>query len=144
MKIEHILIVADDSPPSVNAIQYGFNLARDLGARVTLLSVIERITAGNPDAGIFPDDAAIAHQAKTDAFLNRMKDEHAKNVNTEVLISHGDILTEIMDAAHKINPDLIIAGTHSRTGLNKLLRGSIAESIIHRSPVPVCIVPMAK
>jgi nucleotide-binding universal stress UspA family protein len=144
MKIDKILIVADDSPASIKAIQYGFSLAADIGAKVMLLSVIEAaLTIGNPDAGIFPDDALISLKAKTEDFLNGMKRSYAKNVSAEICLPVGDdVQTTIIETAVKWQADLIVTGTHSRTGLSKLLSGSISESIIHHSPIPVFVVPI--
>ena len=145
MKIEKILIVADDSPPSIRAVQYGFNLARDVGAKVMLLSVIEpESAAGNPDAGVFPDDALLAVKAKTADFLQRMKKDYAGLVDTEIQAPAGDILPAIIKTIEDWGAGLVVTGTHGRTGLSKLFSGSIAESLIHQSPVPVCVIPMDK
>jgi nucleotide-binding universal stress UspA family protein len=145
MKTDKILIVADDSPSSVKAIQYGFNLARDTGAKVTLLSVVEPGHAlGNPDSGIFPDDALIVLKEKTEDFLSRVKNIYGSGVDTDVMSPIGDIQPTVIEIAVKWEADLIVAGTHGRTGLSKLFSGSVAESIIQHSPIPVCIVPMDK
>jgi nucleotide-binding universal stress UspA family protein len=145
MKIDKILIVADDSPSSVKAIQYGYNLARDLGAKVTLLSVIDpSLTLGNPDAGIFPDDALIDLKAKTCDFLERMKNKYGGGVGTKLLSPVGDIQATVIDLAIKCDAGLIVAGTHGNKGVSKLFKGSITASIIHNSPIPVCVVPMGK
>jgi nucleotide-binding universal stress UspA family protein len=145
MKTDKILIVADDSPSSVKAIQYGFNLARNLGAKVILLSVVDpSLTLGNPDAGIFPDDAFIDLKAKTYDFLNKMKNKYRDGVDTEIMSPVGDIQATVIDVAVKSGARLIVAGTHGRKGLSKLFNGSISESIIRHSPVPVCVVPMDK
>jgi nucleotide-binding universal stress UspA family protein len=145
MKTDKILIVADDSPSSFKAIQYGFNMARDLGAKVTLLSVVEPGHAlGNPDAGIFPDDALFFLKEKTGEFLNRVKNDYGSGVDTELMAPVGHIQSTVIDIAGKWGADLIVAGTHGRTGLSKLFSGSVAESIIQHSPIPVCVVPMDK
>ena len=145
MKINKILIVADDSRSSIKAIQYGFNLARDLNAKVMLLNVIETaLTLGNPDAGIFPDDALINIKSKTEDFLNRMKAQYGKDIDTELMAPVGDIQPIVIETASNWKASLIITGTHGRTGVNKLLNGSVAESIMHHSSVPVCVIPMKK
>jgi nucleotide-binding universal stress UspA family protein len=142
MKTDKILIITDDSPSSVKAVEYGFSLAKELGARVTLLSVIDvSLTLGNPDAGIFPDDALIALKSRTEDFLARMKKEYSEGIATELLAPLGDVEATIIDTAINWGASLIVAGTHGRTGLNKLFKGSVAESILHYSPVPVCVVP---
>ena len=145
MKTDKILIVADDSAPSIKAIQFGLNLAKDLGAKATLLGVIDPGDAiGNPDAGIFPDDALIALKTKTEDFLNRMNTRYGEGIDIELLAPVGDIETNVIDIAEKWGATMIVAGTHGRTGISKLLNSSVAESIIHHSPVPVCVVPMDK
>lgn len=145
MKIKKILIVADDSLPSTKAVQFGFGFARDLGAKVMLLSVIEpALTLGNPDAGIFPDDALIAARAKTAEFLKRMKDDYAQSVKTELTSPEGEVGPIVMKVIADWHANLVVMGAHGRTGVSKLLTGSVADSIVGLSPVPVCVVPMDK
>jgi len=143
MDIDKILIVADDSPSSIRAIDYGFTLAKGLRAKVMLLSVVEPALAiGDADAGIFPDDALITLKRNTEDFLHQVKNEYGKGVYTQLMVPEGHIQTVVIDAAKKWDASIIVTGTHGRTGLNKLFNGSVAESIIHNSPVPVCVVPM--
>jgi nucleotide-binding universal stress UspA family protein len=145
MKIEKILIVTDNSIPSIRAVQYGYNLARDIGAKVMLLSVIEpESAAGNPDAGIFPDDALLAIKTKTTDFLQQMEKEYASLVDTEIQVPVGEILPTIIKTIGDWGASLVVAGTLGRTGLSKLFSGNIAEYLIHHSPVPVFVVPMDK
>lgn len=143
MKIDKILIVADDSISSQKAIRYGFRMAGELGARVMLLSVIEpEEAAGNPDAGIFPDDALLTASKHAELFLNAMKTEYGGSVDTEMATPVGEIQKMVVETAKKWGAGLIVAGTHGRTGISRLFLGSISESIIHHSPIPVCVVPL--
>jgi len=145
MKIKKILIVVDDSLPSIKAVQFGYGFAKKFEAKVMLLSVIEPdLTLGNPDAGIFPDDALIAARAKTADFLQRMKDDYAQSVETELAAPEGDIGPNVLTMITDWHADLVVTGTHGRTGISKLLIGSVAESFITLSPVPVCVVPADK
>jgi|SRR6185503_10567727 len=145
MNINKILIVADDSPSSVKAVQYGFSLARDLGAKVMLLSVIEPgSAAGNPDAGVFPDDALIALKDRAGAFLKQMENNYAQSVDTQLHLEAGDIQATIIKTIGDWGAALVVVGTHGRSGLGKLFSGSMAESVIQHSPVPVCVVPAGK
>ncbi|QJD96055.1 universal stress protein [Mucilaginibacter robiniae] len=142
MKTNKILIVADDSPSAVRAIEYGFNLAREVGARVALLYVIEAALAeGNVDAGIFPDQAAAGLTADAEAFLQHMQQRYGEGIDTEQMTPEGDIRKIAIEMAQAWQAQLMIMGTHGRTGLNKLLMGSVTDSVLHDSPVPVCIVP---
>jgi len=145
MKTDKILIVADDSESSIKVIEYGFNLAQALSAKVILLNVVDPIySLGNPDAGIFPDDALVASQASAVTFLSAMKESYGAGIDVELLIPVGNVQAAVCKTAEQQGADLIVTGTRSRTGLALLFRGSVAESIIHHSPVPVCVVPMGE
>ena len=145
MKTDKILIVANDDKSSIKAIKYGFNLAKELGAKVLLLSVIvPTMTEGNVDAGIFPDDAEEKATNEAIDFLYRVKKTYGNKTDTEFIAKTGHIKTITISTAVEWGAKLIIAGTHGRKGLNRLLKGSISESIVGNSPVPVCIVPMGK
>ena len=145
MEIKKILIIADESQPSVKAIKYGFKLSKEFGANAALMNVVEpSLAIGNVDAGIFPDDAMAALKRKAADFLDRMKQMYGEGVDIEIMTSVGDVQTNVIDVANQWHADIIVTGTHGRTGLNKLLKGSIAESIIHHSAVPVFVVPVHK
>ena len=143
MKIKKILIVVDDSLPSIKAVKFGYGFARKFGGKVMLLSVIEPdLILGNPDAGIFPDDAEIAAKANTADFLTRMQNDYAQSIETELASPEGDIGPIVLKVIADWHADLVVTGTHGRTGISKLVIGSVAESIIGLSPVPVCVVPV--
>ena len=145
MKTDRILIVADNSSSSIKAIRYGFSLAEELKAKVALLYVIEPgLAEGNVDAGIFPDDALKKLRTKARSFLQRIKKKYGKDIDIELMTPYGEISTITANIAKDWDARLLITGTHGRTGLSKLLNGSVAESIIHNSPVPVCVVQMDK
>jgi nucleotide-binding universal stress UspA family protein len=130
MEVKKILIVADDNPPSIKAVQFGFNLARNLGAKAALLTVIEPgTTIGSPDAGIFPDDALAAIKARAHGFLERMKWAYAHSVETELEVIVGEIIPIVIKVVNDYGANLIVTGTHGHTGLSRLFTGSVAESI---------------
>lgn len=145
METHKILIVADNSPLAIKVIEYGFGFAKQLGASVTLLCVVETALAmGNVDAGIFPDDALTSLKTKTADFLTRMKNTYSNGINTEILFPEGDTQTLVINTATKCKASLIVAGRYGHPGLGQLFNASVAEYIIHHSAVPVCIVPLYK
>ncbi len=145
MQPERILIVANDSPSSIKAAKYGYSFAAQLGAKVALLGVVdEALTEGNVDAGIFPDEAARQLKEKLELFLHQLARDHANGVDTEIFTPEGEIIQTILQTASEWDAHLIVAGTHGRTGLNRLLMGSVVEDIIRHSTVPVFVVPVDK
>jgi nucleotide-binding universal stress UspA family protein len=145
MKYERILIVADDSPTEIKAVRYGFDLAKQLKSKVGLIGVIEPVSEeGNVDAGVFPDQAR--HQAKKrmKEFLHNLKKDYAGKVPTEIFAPEGEIHDVILQMSNELGAQLIVAGTHCRKGLSRLMMGSMAEGILRDSHIPVFIVPKDK
>jgi nucleotide-binding universal stress UspA family protein len=61
-------------------------------------------------------------------------------VRVRYLLVEGNPAAEILSAAREGNCDLIVMGTHGRTGLNRLLMGSVAEEVVRKAPCPVLTV----
>jgi nucleotide-binding universal stress UspA family protein len=68
--------------------------------------------------------------------LRQLK-SHAHGARVETLILEGDPVDMILRAAEETHSDVIVMGTHGRTGLGRLLLGSVAESVIRKAPCPV-------
>lgn len=143
MKYDKILLLADDSPLSLKAIKFGYQLAADLKTNVVLLHVIdEALAMGNVDAGIFPEQAMAKMKTHADALLNRFIVDCSNGIETEILIMAGEVKNVVIAAAKELDAKMIIMGTHSRKGLDRLLLGSLTESVLRSSAIPVLVVPM--
>lgn len=142
--IKRILIVADDSPTSVKAVHYGYSLARQLNARVALLSVED--TLENPPDTLVSYEAPYAENRfqHLEHFLAAMQRDYADGIETETFVEEGDIKEVVLKTAEKWKAQVIVTGTHARKGLGRLFLGSVSESILHDSSVPMFIVPMDK
>ncbi len=145
MKNERILIVADDSASSLKAVKYGFQLAGRLKAKVGLIGVVDGALAiGNVDAGVFPEQAAFELKKSMKQFLEHMVKDYGQGIDAELFTPEGEVKETILRLAKEWDATLIVAGTHGRKGLNRLLMGSVAESILRDAHVPVIVVPMDK
>ena len=58
------------------------------------------------------------------------------------VVKDGDFGNSILDTAKEMNVDVIVMGTHSRRGLDKILMGSVAEKVLHHSHIPLFIIPV--
>lgn len=135
-----ILVPTDFSKCSQIALKYGVQLAREFGAELRLIHVI------NPHAYPFGDlyaalDSAELMREMADAAQKRMRSmaEKAKTRNSVRLI-HGLPAAEICVAANK-DVDLVVISTHGRTGLGHILIGSVAEHVVRYAHCPVLVIP---
>lgn len=147
--MQKILVAVDFSPESEVAIRTAFTFARAFDAVITLLHVHELPTMMN---GIVPGaDSAIdaqllraAAQAQIATFRGRLhtRDPRALEggITIETKVEGGVPADVILAHARSGAYDLIVMGTHGRTGLQRLLVGSVAEAVIRGSPCPVVTV----
>jgi nucleotide-binding universal stress UspA family protein len=126
-----ILHPTDLSEHSGPAFRLASGLARDHGARLILLHV-------SPTTPFRSE----APPASRDALLEKLDElaALAPQVPVEVRLKEGDAVAEILAAAQETDASLIVMGTHGRTGLARLLLGSVAEQIVRLASCPVLTV----
>ena len=140
MAYKKILIAVDSSEYSMKAAKKGLELAHQLGAKAALLFVIEKSKAlGNVDAGITHEQALIVLKKEAEQTL----DELAQMYNGNELLKfmpEGNPEEDILKTAQNWKADLLVLGTHGRTGLKHLLMGSVAERVMRFLvyPLPDC------
>lgn len=141
---DRILIPVDGSEISNRAAGEGLKLAGILGSSVTLLYVIDISIITIPDAETAIANAEAIRQsfkAQGESVLESLKAQAGKNgVTAETMISEGDVHNEIVGVADRIKAGLIVMGSHGRRGLNRLVLGSVAESVARRAHCPVLLV----
>jgi nucleotide-binding universal stress UspA family protein len=132
LPIRHILVPIDWSESSDRAFHLAASLAREHDAQLLLVYVVPlpAVMYGPPPASY------LNHLLEA---LCRMRPSDPK-VRVRCLLVEGDPATEILSAAREGNCDLIVMGTHGRTGLNRLLTGSVAEEVVRKAPCPVLTV----
>jgi universal stress protein A len=141
MTIEHILVPMDFSEYSEHALDYAITFASKLQARLTLLHVIESLPISGVDAVTLPQDYLL----KLEVGATRHMRSYLTRVTTarlqgEVAVVYGTPFRVITEAAKERQADLIIMGTHGRTGLQHFMLGSVAERVVRLAPCPVLVV----
>jgi len=137
-----ILVGTDFTEPSRTALDWAIDLARSLGARVIVAHVFDLPIVGLPDASLVVDARTAARlsdeaQASLDAELSRVRD---RGVAIDPLLRQGDARVLLPELAVGAEAGLLVVGSHGRTGLRRALLGSVAESILRASTVPVAVV----
>ncbi len=149
MKIKKILVAIDFSKLSHEALDYAILLAEGLGARLTVLYVVEPLDFTGVD---FLGGTPIATQAIVDEHLKQARRELeriqtrklAKLPGATVAVRLGRPADEIVALGGKGRSNLIVVGTHGRSGLSHLLMGSVAERVVRHAECPVLVVPTRK
>ena len=131
-RIRVILHPTDFSDVSEAALHVARSLARDAGARLVILHVYPFNELAVPED---PRDFRAALEQ-----LREHTDGPDLKHPVETRLSKGDAADVILGIAGEINCDLIVMGTHGRTGLRRLLMGNVAESVVPEASCPVLVV----
>jgi universal stress protein A len=140
---QRILVPFDFSEPSTKAVDYAALLAARLGASIRLLHVYDP-----PDsmAAIVPGTSVAEEERSARGIATRELErleravKAAGSVRVDIAVAAGSPVDEILRHAAEGGFDLIVMGTHGRTGLSRLIVGSVTEGVMRRAQVPVLVV----
>lgn len=142
-KVKRILVAVDFSGVSANALRHATALARQLGATLDVFNALPLTKIEVPDFASAEHEKEIIQSAleKRKVKLSKFVKQHAADFSAaKESVGLGRPVDLVNDAAKLSHADLIVIGTHGRTGLKKLLVGSVAESVLRHADVPVvCI-----
>jgi len=138
--IKSILCPMDFSEASKNAYRYACEFAKSMGAKVLLLNVIEpRPIAADMTLNYIPLEEDLAAAAKED-FVPMIEQCKSAGLDVSADVMIGVPAEVILQQSVDLDVNLVIMGSHGKTGLSRLLMGSVAEAIVRKAHVPVLIV----
>jgi nucleotide-binding universal stress UspA family protein len=145
MNIRTILVPVDFSACSLLVTRQAAGLAARLEARLVVLHIAELPPGVSPATHIRVDgEDHTAAEYLGDDTLARLapfaEAARTHGVAVEVEVRFGPVVPSILVAADAIHADLIVIGTHGRTGLARVVLGSVAEGVAHKAHVPVMLV----
>jgi nucleotide-binding universal stress UspA family protein len=129
-QLSRILVAVDFSRPGRSAFDQALALSREHGAELT---VVHAVPANRPFRRRSRERIALIAQLREIA--------ESSGVRFSVGVQHGDPAGVILLHARSRRPDLIVLGTHQRTGLDRLRTGSVAERVVSQAAQPVLVVP---
>jgi nucleotide-binding universal stress UspA family protein len=141
--ITRILVPVDFSAHSDRALRYAATLAGQVGASVELLHVVEEFTYGAFSEVYVPNVPDLMQEAINNAVdrVTALKaDVFPHGADVETAVYAGRPALTIVEHASAGKFDLIVMGTHGRTGLPHLFMGSVAEQVLRTAPCPVLTV----
>ncbi len=137
-----ILCPTDYSSTSDNAVRYAVEFARKVGAHVRFLHIITPGTVplktplGSEAGELSPEDDDVLPES----FSSVLMAEKKKGLSADIRVLKGEAHKVISEQASSWGADLIIMGSHGRTGLHRLIMGSVAEEVFRVSDIPVLLV----
>ena len=149
--MKKILIALDYGLSAQKIAEQGYELAKSMNARVTLLHVVADETYYSsidsaPFMGFYGYD--FFNMADSDnliesslKFLGKIK-KNLKDPETEIIAEQGDFATIILDTATRLNINIIVLGSHSKNWLERTVMGSVTESVLKKTKIPMFIIPV--
>lgn len=153
MKIRKILIGIDESEFSRYAAAYGFDIAHTYDAEVGLVHIVEPIVVPadtqegllgmpfDPNLNLPGTELETLQVNRSATLLNQAAKEWGEGLEIAQFTQYGSTTEGIIECSKEFNADLIVIGTHRRTGIDKFFLGNVAEQVVNKSLIPVLVVP---
>jgi nucleotide-binding universal stress UspA family protein len=140
---KRVLVPLDGSEAGESVLPFLTNIAGPLDLTIVLLRVLEPLAAAVIDAGHDTVDDLDARRRDAAEYLAPLAvGLRARGIDTTIAVRVGRPDDEILAAAQTEGADLIAMSTHGRSGLGRLLFGSVAEQVLRRAEVPVFLMRM--
>jgi nucleotide-binding universal stress UspA family protein len=152
--MKKVLIALDNNAGAQRVAATGYELSKALHAHTILMHVTTDIAYYSslnysPITGFDAFSNLDVEQTNAIDELKRTAQDYLDNAKIslgdetiETVLKEGDYAENILQTAKEMKADIIVVGTHSRKGLNKVLLGSVAEKVLHHTTVPLFIIPV--
>ena len=154
MEMKKILIALDNNVGAQKVAAGGYELAQALDVHTILMHVTSDSTYYSslnysPIMGFDAYSNSDVEQTNAVEELKRTAQDYLDNAKLslgdetiETVLKEGDYAENILQTAEELKADVIVLGTHSRKGLDKVLLGSVAEKVLRSSTIPLFIIPV--
>jgi len=139
MSFSRILIALDDSAIAAHAMEVGTALAAALKAQAALVHVVDPTPAFVPDTGVPAGEWVAMLKREAQSFLASAA-ERTGDPRPWEFLREGKPADEILSAAREWEADVIVIGTHGRSGVSRLVLGSTAEAVVRHATCPILVV----
>jgi universal stress protein A len=138
--VRNILVPTDFTECSLKALSYALSFAKQFGAEILLMHVVESVPVMTQDAMLESSMLSVAQHEESEKRLRQWQLEGLTEATINTVTYDGVPWQKVVEIAKEKNVDLIVAGTGGRGGLARALLGSTAERIVRHAPCPVLVV----
>lgn len=139
ISIKNILCPIDYSVYSEKALKYAIEFAEKYNAKLYLMHVLDIRIYDITDPELY--NVNVIDKETINKLRERLhkciSEDTRKNIEVETIVIEGVPFSEIIKKARECKVDLIVLGTHGRTGLSHAIMGSVAEKVVRKAPCPV-------
>jgi nucleotide-binding universal stress UspA family protein len=137
--IKKILAPTDFSDLSASGVRYACQLAKEIGAELVVINIVAL-----DESNVADKRELEQHKRQLDEFFTDKVAGVGSDLSIRKVVEPGQPYSTIVYWAENERVDLIVTSSHGRSGLSRVLMGSVTEEIIRKSPCPVLVVPMAR
>ena len=139
-----ILVATDYTELSENAVNTASAICRKHNATLVLLHVVKNAPAFTPEEGYNPTldytkEMKVAARSELRHLGDRIRDKY--KIPVDEIVSYGEVVKEIVNVIQETNPDLLLIGTHGKSGFRRFFIGSTAYKVIKHTKFPVMTIP---
>jgi len=133
---QRVLVATDGSKQCRTAVERAIDFSRSYGGEMSVVSIVDVPAEFYAEAPQVVEDLA----RKALGYVEEVKKQaEASGVKAETFVREGEAYQAIIDLAKARDVNIIVMGSHGRTGLKRLLMGSVAEKVIGYAPCPVLV-----
>jgi universal stress protein A len=134
--LKKILAPTDFSELSREGVRYASQLAKDVGAQLIVMNVIILDETNTTTKG-----ETEAHKARLAEFVAKTVPHHGADLKVREVVVAGQPYNAIIDCAANEHVDLVVMSSHGRSGLSRMLIGSVTDRLLRAAKCPVLVVP---
>jgi universal stress protein A len=142
--IENILVPLTVNKDSKNILDHAISIAEKFNAKIVVFHVLREpkmdLSEINYESGFLQKIRKQQEEEVERELRSLIPEEYYEKYNLSTEMTSGQPFLEIVNKAKSLNADLIVMGTHGRSGLSHVLLGSVAEKVLRLAPCPVMII----
>jgi nucleotide-binding universal stress UspA family protein len=137
--LKKLLAPTDFSDLSSRGVRYACQLAKDVGAELIIFNVVLL-----DETNVVDKHEVERHKKRLDEFIAEKMADVSGNLKIRKVVDAGEAYGAILDCADNEHVDLIVMSSHGRSGLSRMLIGSVTDKILRGASCPVLVVPVEK